>query len=198
MICYQTQDGVFVGLATADPDPLTPGQYLYPGGCVAFAPPAFSAQERARFANGGWVVEPLPEPLVTSDNLGVLASWDGAKLSIQTAAKPALTAGQTATWNGTIWSVTNAPTPVPPPPSILAQDLMAQLTATDLQTIQTAISGNPNYLLLWYSMLAQRDPMLLSNARFVAGWAGLVAILGQTRMNAIATALGAAPLVVAS
>jgi hypothetical protein len=67
---------------------------------------------------------------------------------------------------------------------------MAQLTAADITTIQAAISGNPSFMLLWYSLLAQRDPMVVTNARFLAGWAALVRVLGAARMTAIATALG--------
>ena len=76
------------------------------------------------------------------------------------------------------------------PQSIMPQDLMAQFTAVDMSTIQTAISADPAKMLLWYAMVAQRDPMLVTNARFLAGWSALIQVLGQTRMNAIATALG--------
>jgi hypothetical protein len=38
--------------------------------------------------------------------------------------------------------------------------------------------------------------MLITNARFLSGWNALVTVLGQTRMNAIATSLGAPSLVV--
>ena len=44
--------------------------------------------------------------------------------------------------------------------------------------------------LIWSAMLAQRGPMVASNARFQAGWAALVQVLGQPRMSTIATALG--------
>jgi len=37
--------------------------------------------------------------------------------------------------------------------------------------------------------LVQRDPMVVQNARFQAGWAALVQVLGQPRMSTIATAL---------
>ena len=40
--------------------------------------------------------------------------------------------------------------------------------------------------------LVQRDPMVVQNARFQAGWAALVQVLGQPRMSMIATALGLA------
>jgi len=38
-------------------------------------------------------------------------------------------------------------------------------------------------------MLAQRDPMVVTNARFQAGWAALIQVLGQP-LGTIATALG--------
>ncbi|OAF09882.1 hypothetical protein AYJ54_11800 [Bradyrhizobium centrolobii] len=44
--------------------------------------------------------------------------------------------------------------------------------------------------LLWWSFLAQRDPMAISNDRFRAGWSALVSVLGAPRMTAIAAALG--------
>lgn len=80
--------------------------------------------------------------------------------------------------------------PDPAPAQVLSQDLMAQFTAADITTIQAAIGGNAALALLWYSMLAQRDPMTVTNARFLAGWAALVQVLGQPRMTATATALG--------
>lgn len=76
------------------------------------------------------------------------------------------------------------------PQSILPQDLMAQFTPDDATKIQAAIAGNVSFWLLWQSFTTQRDPMLITNARFLAGWSALVQILGQARMSAIATALG--------
>lgn len=76
------------------------------------------------------------------------------------------------------------------PQTVLSQDLMAQFTADDAGLIQTAIAGNTQFWLLWSAMQAQRDPMLVTNARFLAGWSALVTVLGQPRMDAIATALG--------
>jgi hypothetical protein len=76
------------------------------------------------------------------------------------------------------------------PQSILSQDLMAQLTADDATKIQAAVSANPQFWLLWSAMQAQKDPMVITNARFLAGWAALKQVLGSDRMAAIATALG--------
>jgi hypothetical protein len=76
------------------------------------------------------------------------------------------------------------------PQTVLSQDLMAQFTAADATAIQAAVAGNVQFWLLWQAMTAQRDPMLVTNARFVSGWAALVQVLGQPRMTAIATTLG--------
>ena len=79
---------------------------------------------------------------------------------------------------------------VPPPQSVLSQDLIAQFTDDDAAKIQVAVAGNVQLWLIWSAMLAQRDPMVVSNARFQAGWAALVQMLAQPRMSTIATALG--------
>lgn len=82
------------------------------------------------------------------------------------------------------------------PQTVLSQDLMAQFTATDAAAIQAAIAGNVQFWLLWQALTTQKDPMLVTNARFLSGWNALVTVLGQPRMNAIATALNAPALVV--
>lgn len=74
--------------------------------------------------------------------------------------------------------------------TVLPQDIVAQLTADDMTKIQAAISSDATKALLWYAMVAQRDPMVVGNARFRAGWAALLSVLGQDRLNAIAAALG--------
>jgi hypothetical protein len=79
---------------------------------------------------------------------------------------------------------------VPPPQSVPSQDLIAQFTDDDAAKIQVAVAGNVQLWLIWSAMLAQRDPMVASNARFQAGWAALVQMLAQPRMSTIATALG--------
>lgn len=76
------------------------------------------------------------------------------------------------------------------PQSVLSQDLMAQFTADDAAKIQAAIAGKVQFWLLWQSLTTQKDPMLVTNARFLAGWGALVSVLGQPRMDAIAAALG--------
>jgi hypothetical protein len=82
------------------------------------------------------------------------------------------------------------------PARVTSQDLMAQFTSSDASAIQAAVAGNVQFWLLWSSMQAQKDPMLITNARFLSGWNALVTVLGQARMNAIATSLGAPSLVV--
>jgi hypothetical protein len=78
----------------------------------------------------------------------------------------------------------------PKPQTVLSQDLMAQFTAADAAAIQTAVAGNVQFWLLWSAMQAQKDPMIVTNARFQAGWSALITVLGAPRMVAIATALG--------
>jgi len=53
---------------------------------------------------------------------------------------------------------------VPPPQSVLSQDLIAQFTDDDAAKIQVAVAGNVQLWLIWSAMLAQRDPMVASNA----------------------------------
>lgn len=73
---------------------------------------------------------------------------------------------------------------------VLSQDLMAQFNAADAAKIQTAVATNPQFWLLWSALQAQKDPMDVGNARFMAGWSALVAVLGADRMTVIAAALG--------
>jgi hypothetical protein len=70
MHVYQTDhNGFYVVPAVADADPLDEGKWLIPAGCVTEAPPPLAEGQRAKFANGSWivvdpepVVEPEPEP----------------------------------------------------------------------------------------------------------------------------------------
>jgi hypothetical protein len=78
----------------------------------------------------------------------------------------------------------------PVPQTVLSQDLMAQFTADDAAKIRTAVEGNAQFWLLWSAMQAQKDPMQVTNDRFLTGWSALVQVLGQPRMDAIAVALG--------
>lgn len=83
------------------------------------------------------------------------------------------------------------------PVTILPQALMAQFTPADMSEIMRVVNADTTgaVQLLWFSMVAQRDPMLVENERVMAGWDQLVAVLGQPRMNEIATALGIMSLV---
>lgn len=76
--------------------------------------------------------------------------------------------------------------------SFLPQDLFAQFTPADMVKITAAVAGDTTgqVQLLWYSLTAQKDRMVVGNARVKAGWAILVSVLGADRMNAIASALG--------
>jgi hypothetical protein len=81
--------------------------------------------------------------------------------------------------------------PLPPPPAeILSQDLIAQFTADDAAKIKSAVDSSAQFWLLWSAMQAQNEPMVVTNARFLQGWAALVQVLGAPRMTAIAAALG--------
>jgi hypothetical protein len=91
--------------------------------------------------------------------------------------------------NGTYEPAPSGPLPPPPPASILSQDLMAQFNADDAGLIRTAVDGNSQFWLLWSALQAQKDPMEVTNTRFLTGWNALIQVLGQERMTQIATAL---------
>jgi hypothetical protein len=118
---------------------------------------------------------------------------DGSKWSPEarlTAVEETITMEIGATYINGVYTAPPAP-PLPPPPQmVLPQDLMAQFTVTDFTAIRAAISVNDQLGLMWSQMQAQRDPMRVTNKRFLAGWNALVQILGQPRMTAIAAALG--------
>jgi hypothetical protein len=196
MIVYQTDaGGGFVGPTTADFNPLVADEFIIPGGCVETAPPAFGPGQRAVFYNDAWAIEPNPVLIFAGDpTVGVAVSWDGAVVTALPVHAPALVENQTATWNGATWDVVTTAPPVPPnaPISILSQALMKQFSGADMVKIMAAVSGDTTgqTALLWYSMVAQSDPMLVSNASFQAGWAALVKVLGPDRMNAIGAVLG--------
>ncbi|MBR0756601.1 hypothetical protein JQ604_30865 [Bradyrhizobium jicamae] len=77
--------------------------------------------------------------------------------------------------------------------TVSSQDLMAQFTPDDATRIQAAIASNASLWLLWQSLTAQRDPMLVAGARFQQGWQALVAVLGADRAAKIAAALTILP-----
>ena len=82
--------------------------------------------------------------------------------------------------------------PAPAPQTFLPQDLMAQFTPADMTKIMGAVTADATgqTALLWYAMVANRDPMVVTNARVKQGWQALVSVLGTDRTNAIAAALG--------
>lgn len=81
---------------------------------------------------------------------------------------------------------------VGPVASLLPQELMAQFTPDDMVKIMDAVSRDTTgrMALLWYSMVAQRDPMDLKAARVKSGWAALIKVLDQPRVDEIAAGLG--------
>jgi len=63
MNVYQTDiDGVFVGITTADQDPMDASNMLIPAGCVETAPPSTTDAQLARWDGTAWAVEDIPEP----------------------------------------------------------------------------------------------------------------------------------------
>lgn len=63
MNVYQTDiDGVFVGITTADTDPIDESNMLIPAGCVETAPPSTTDEQLARWDGSAWAVEDIPTP----------------------------------------------------------------------------------------------------------------------------------------
>ena len=63
MNVYQTDiDGVFVGITTADTDPMDESNTLIPAGCVETAPPPTTDEQLARWDGSAWAVENIPQP----------------------------------------------------------------------------------------------------------------------------------------
>lgn len=84
-----------------------------------------------------------------------------------------------------------APSPPPSMPGFIARDLVALLSPEDYAAIQTAVAQNPALGLLWSSLLVQGEvPIQATAERFLAGWAGLKAAIGEERASAIGRALG--------
>lgn len=90
----------------------------------------------------------------------------------------------------------NTPSPaIVPPPSpatVLPQELMAEIKPDDAALIRAAIATDDRKWLLWQAMTAQRDPMVVTSTRFLAGWSALTEVLGAGRMAEITAALGRA------
>jgi hypothetical protein len=92
MRVYQTDaQGYFVGVTTADADPLNPTEWLIPGGCVIEAPHDAPDGSMVKWDGSQWVnevipVEPEPEPtpqdvLVRNVRDSLLAATDWAASS---------------------------------------------------------------------------------------------------------------------
>lgn len=54
--------GYLAGSAIADEDPLEPGNFLLPGGCVDVPPVSVPVGMRAKFKDGAFVLEQIPAP----------------------------------------------------------------------------------------------------------------------------------------
>jgi len=83
MNVYQTDlNGVYVGVTTADQDPLDSTNWLIPAGCVKIAPPTITNKQFAKWDGAKWsvenipVVEPDPEPKPLSEAETVRAKRD--------------------------------------------------------------------------------------------------------------------------
>jgi hypothetical protein len=69
MNVYQTDiDGVFVGITTADQDPMDASNTLIPAGCVETAPPSITDEQLARWDGTAWAVEDIPAPEADPDD----------------------------------------------------------------------------------------------------------------------------------
>ena len=82
MNVYQTDlNGVYVGITTADKDPLDSTNWLVPAGCVQTAPPTVTDKQFAKWDGADWVVEDIPavepesEPI--APEVSVRAERDG-------------------------------------------------------------------------------------------------------------------------
>lgn len=80
--------------------------------------------------------------------------------------------------------------PAPPTPTFLAQDMLALLTDDDCTAIQQEIAANISLWRLWQSLLSQRDPISVEAERFLQGWTGMKAVLGDFRCAELAEQLG--------
>jgi hypothetical protein len=57
MQVYQTDiEGFYIWTSVADPDPLTPGKWIIPGGCVTEQPPEVNESQRAKWSGSAWII----------------------------------------------------------------------------------------------------------------------------------------------
>lgn len=81
MNVYQTNDsGYFVGVTSADQDPLDPNNWLMPAGCVEIEPPAGKEGFLLLWSGSEWSHEaipaPKPEPAPTKEEVAAQAKAD--------------------------------------------------------------------------------------------------------------------------
>jgi hypothetical protein len=97
------EDGYLVGAIEAEPDPLTPGAWLIPRGCVTAAPPDVPAGQRARWTGEAWQLEPEQPTrwrVLRSTLVGRLTEAEAEALEALLAALPAKSR---ARWQAVRW-----------------------------------------------------------------------------------------------
>lgn len=93
-------------------------------------------------------------------------------------------------WDGTNLIAPVYPVPPAQPQSIASQDIVAQLTKSDAQAIQTTIASNQQVWLSWSSMLAHKENIYVTDPLLVTWWTDLTTALSNGRMKQLAKALG--------
>jgi hypothetical protein len=83
MKVYQTDnEGFYVGPNIADPDPLVPGEWIIPGGCIIEEPPEIRPGQKAQWSGSFWIIldqeptheqqpTPMPEPTLDEINISI-------------------------------------------------------------------------------------------------------------------------------
>lgn len=68
MNVYQTDtQGYFVGVTTADQDPMNPTEWLIPAGCVTVAPTDAPEGSRVKWTGSAWAMEVIPVEPATKE-----------------------------------------------------------------------------------------------------------------------------------
>ena len=60
------QSGIFIGASSADPSPLEDGVFLIPSNATDVEPPIVAEDQLARFIDGVWIIETIPQPTFQS------------------------------------------------------------------------------------------------------------------------------------
>lgn len=141
---YQTtHDGAFAGETIADESPLEPGVYLIPAGCVEDPPPETVEGFFARWHNGEWIVEPLPEPVITGARRikdgSIIATIDGAEVSVPDDMASALRQ-KLAKWEAKGNSIADYVEPVPQSVTMAQARIVLQMTG-QLVAIQAGLEA---------------------------------------------------------